>query len=122
MTSKTFDQTRRVQRALDYIEANLAGCIGIKETSEQAALSPWHFQRVFHEIIGVPVKHYVRRRRLSLATLDLLFTRKRIIDIAVDAGFESQEAFTRAFCAQFGMPPSRFRAQQRAAALGKRHG
>jgi glucose/mannose transport system substrate-binding protein len=117
MTSKTFDQTRRVQRALDYIEANLAGCIGIKETSEQAALSPWHFQRVFHEIIGVPVKHYVRRRRLSLATLDLLFTRKRIIDIAVDAGFESQEAFTRAFCAQFGMPPSRFRAQHRAAAL-----
>jgi glucose/mannose transport system substrate-binding protein len=72
---------------------------------------------VFHEIIGVPIKHYVRGRRLSLASLDLLYTRKRIIDIALEAGFESQEAFTRAFCAQFGMPPSRFRAEQRLAEL-----
>ena len=111
------DQARRIQRALDFIEANLAGRIDVRDASDRAALSPWHFQRLFHEVIGVPVKLYVRRRRLSLASVDLIHTRKRVIDIAIDAGFASQEAFTRAFVAQLGSPPSRFRSQRQSADL-----
>lgn len=68
-------------------------------------MSMWHFQRIFSAALGQPVMDYVRRRRLSLAAVSLVSTRRSLTDIALDSGFQSQEAFTRAFKSTFGITP-----------------
>ncbi|MCG8616120.1 MAG: effector binding domain-containing protein [Desulfobacterales bacterium] len=77
----------------------------------EAAYSLFHFHRIFLAATGEPLKTYIRKRRLTLAARALIDSDAGIIDIALDAGFESQEAFTRAFKKMFGLPPGRFRKQ-----------
>ena len=95
----------QVQRAIDYIESHLNDELDIDVIAKEAAFSRWHFQMVFSSIIGESVKAYIRKRRLSLSFKRLKNENHRILDIALDAGFESQEAFSRAFKNQFGMNP-----------------
>ncbi|MCC5804834.1 MAG: GyrI-like domain-containing protein [Opitutales bacterium] len=73
-------------------------------------MSVWYFQRIFAAITGEPVGAYIRRRRLTEAARELRRERgRRVLDIALDYGFDSHEAFTRAFASLAGMPPSAFR-------------
>src|SRR5690606_26599553 len=72
-------------------------------------MSYWHFHRAFAAMTGETVGSYLRRRRLSAAAGEVLRSRKRLVDIAVDFQFGSHEAFTRAFRAMFGISPSAFR-------------
>lgn len=103
----------RVQRAIDFIEEHLYDAITIDEIASTAAYSVWHFQRVFSGMVGETVGGYVRRRRLASALSDLTATDIPIIEIAWRHGFESQEAFTRAFKAMFGCTPGRCRREGR---------
>lgn len=102
----------RVEQALAYIEAHLAEPISWKDVARAASLSTFHFHRVFRARVGLPLGEYIRRRRLEAAAQEILETEHRIIDIAVKANFGSQEAFTRAFKAQFGVTPGLYRAEQ----------
>src|SRR5258706_15757473 len=95
--------------ACDCIEANPTAGFSTAEIAREAGLSPWHFQRVFRGMVGDAVKEYVRRRRLTAAARALGASGRRILDLALDYQFESQEAFSRAFKAQFGATPGRFR-------------
>lgn len=103
----------RIQRAIDFIEDHLYDSITIDEIASTAAYSVWHFQRVFSGMVGETVGSYVRRRRLGSALRDLTATNIPIIEIAWRHGFESQEAFTRAFKAMFGCTPGRCRSEGR---------
>jgi AraC family transcriptional regulator len=103
------DALQAIEDAIDYIEAHLEAVPPVAEIATAAGLSAAHFQRLFRAVTGQTVAGYARRRRLSLSVGPLLETDRRILEIALEAGFESQEAFTRAFRAQFGMPPGRFR-------------
>jgi AraC family transcriptional regulator len=67
------------------------------------------FHRIFSAMTGDTMKEYIRKRRLSIAAQDLVQTDRRVIDIALRAGFASQEAFTRVFKDQFLTTPARFR-------------
>jgi AraC family transcriptional regulator len=98
-----------VQRALNFIERNLAEDITLKDAAWEAGFSMYHFHRMFQSMVGDSVTEYIRKRRLTLAASQLLNTEKRIIDIAFDFHFESQEAFTRAFKKLFGITPGRYR-------------
>lgn len=98
-----------VTQALDYIEERLADPLDVDSVAAAAGLSPAYFQRLFRATVGMPVLAYVRRRRLSRSVGELLETDRRILEIAIEAGFDSQEAYTRAFKARFGLPPGRFR-------------
>lgn len=99
-----------VQRTLDTIETQLAEDIALEALAQEAGMSFWYFLRVFRATVGETLKDYIRRRRLTQAALTLLDDSKRtILDIALEAGFESNEAFTRAFRAQFDQAPSAFR-------------
>jgi AraC family transcriptional regulator len=101
----------RIQKAVDHIETLIGtssqDAVGLNpETiARVAGFSMWHFQRVFSAAVGHPLKDYIRRRRLSLSLKELAKPEPRILDIALDAGFESQEAFTRAFKDCFGVTP-----------------
>jgi len=99
----------RIQRAIDYIERHLHDQICIDEIAAEAAYSLWHFQRVFSAMTGETVAGYIRRRRLASALGELTTGNTPIIEIAWRHGFESQEAFTRAFKAMFGSTPGRCR-------------
>ncbi|PHR61898.1 MAG: AraC family transcriptional regulator [Robiginitomaculum sp.] len=95
----------RIQNAIDYIEANLDFDISSENIAQEACISHWHFQRIFKALTNETLKTYIRSRRLANAFEKLLITDLRIIEIAISAGFESQESFTRAFKKAFDMTP-----------------
>lgn len=103
------EHLEQVQRAVDYIEDHLHDDLSVDKIAQVAAFSRWHFQMVFSSAVGDSLKEYIRKRRLSLALVALGQTDQRIIDIAMQSGFESQEAFTRAFKAMFGVTPGECR-------------
>jgi len=98
-----------IQHSLFYIENHLHEEIGLEDVASKAALSPYHYHRVFRDEVGMTVVDYIRHRRMSLASTALRSTDTGILDISLACGFESQEAFTRAFRKMYGMPPGRFR-------------
>lgn len=94
----------QIQKAVDYIENHLDGDLQVDSIAKIAGFSRWHFQTVFSAAVGDSLKEYIRARRLSKAMMEL-GSEKRILEIALDAGFESQESFSRAFKLMFGMTP-----------------
>ncbi|MGF9699542.1 helix-turn-helix transcriptional regulator [Paenibacillus sp. MABNR03] len=98
-----------IQQSLYFIETHLDEDIGLEEVASEALLSPYHYHRVFRNEVGMTVVDYIRNRRMSYASVALRSTDAGILDISLACGFESQEAFTRAFRKIYGMPPGRFR-------------
>ena len=98
--------SERMNAAIDYIEDNLAGEIDINEAADKAYCSSFHFQRMFSAVIGVSPAEYVRQRRLTLAARELSSADARVIDVALKYGYNSPEAFTRAFRNLHGVTPT----------------
>ena len=73
--------------------------------------SPYHLRHLFTETIGVPPHQYLRRRRMTEAARQLVFSSQRLLEIAFSAGYESQQAFSDAFRRLYHMSPARFRAR-----------
>lgn len=99
----------QVQKGIDFIEANLDFELSLKQIANEAGISQWHFQRIFKALSNETLKTYIRSRRLANAFDKLLNTNTKIIEIAVTAGFESQESFTRAFKKTFEITPNQAR-------------
>jgi len=99
----------QVQRGIDFIEEYLDVELQTAEVARQAGISHWHFQRIFKALTNETLKTYIRSRRLAVALEMLLSTQERIIEIALAAGFQSQESFTRAFKLAFGVTPAAYR-------------
>jgi AraC family transcriptional regulator len=97
--------SERMNAAVDYIEENLAGEINYTEAAKRACCSTFHFQRVFFAVNGITPVEYARRRRLTQAARELISTSARVIDIALKYGYESPDAFTRAFRNLHGVTP-----------------
>lgn len=106
------DYYLRIQATIDYIEENINKPIDLLDLSKKAFCSVPHFYRIFNSIVGMSVKDYIRKRRLSIAANELISSSKRIIDIAYDYEFKSQEVFTRAFLKGFGITPGAYRRKQ----------
>ena len=87
------DYTKDIQLALLYIENNLTGDLSSKEIAKKAGMSEFHFQRVFKKQLGMGVYKYLQKRRMAHASLLLLKSELKIIEIALISGFSSQEAF-----------------------------
>lgn len=96
----------KMNGALRYIEENLTDDIDFKEVARQACCSEYHFTRMFSFLAGVTLSEYIRRRRLTLAAFELTNSEIRVIDAAVKYGYNSPDAFTRAFQALHGITPS----------------
>lgn len=96
----------RVNTAIDYMEQNLSEEIDFNKAAEKACCSTFHFHRVFLAINGLTPVEYVRRRRLTLAATELLDGSSTILDIALKYGYDSPNAFTRAFRNMHGVTPS----------------
>jgi AraC family transcriptional regulator len=100
----------RFGRVLDFIEAHLDESLSVEQLSQVANFSKFHFHRQFAEFVGTSVGRYVLLLRLRRASYQLALNRRRkVIDIALDTGFENPESFSRAFRNTFGKSPSAFR-------------
>lgn len=91
-----------------YVEGHL-GCFDIRRMSECFGFSENYLRELFQKNMDMPIMQYYRRRKLMLSAFELLYSDRRIIDIALECGFSSHEAYTRAFRKYFGMSPSQFR-------------
>lgn len=100
---------QRIQRGIDFVEAHLDTEIELSDVAKAAGLSQWHFQRVFRALTNETLKTYIRSRRFAKALDQLLATKLPILDIALAAGYETQESFTRAFKLCFGLTPGQYR-------------
>ncbi len=96
--------------AIEYIESHLAEEISYDRAAQIACCSTYHFQRMFSYITGVPLSEYIRRRRLTLAAFELQDGICKVIDAAIKYGYESPEAFSRAFKKLHGVMPVSARA------------
>lgn len=98
----------RLNSALSYIEDNLGSPPDYEALARISCCSPYHFQRMFTYLAGMPLSEYIRRRRMSLAAVDLLQGGK-VLDVALKYGYSSPTAFNRAFQSVHGCPPSAVR-------------
>ena len=99
----------RILQVLVFIQKNLDSELSLEEFARVAHFSPYHFHRVFRGIVGESLQEHLRRLRLERAATRLRRTDWSVIEIALEAGYETHEAFTRAFRALYDCSPSRFR-------------
>ena len=105
------DSLNSMNKALIYIEEHLTEDIDYNEISKIAFCSEYHFKRMFSYLSGISLSEYIRRRRLTLAALDLKNRNLRIIDVAIKYGYNSADSFSRAFQSMHGILPSEARSE-----------
>ncbi|MCE0844983.1 AraC family transcriptional regulator [Buttiauxella sp. A2-C1_F] len=101
---------RRFEQVFAWIEQHLDSALTVEQLSEVACFSRFHFHRQFSQFCGISVSRYITLMRLKRASFRLVSNpQERVINIALDAGFENPESFSRAFKNTFGLTPSEFR-------------
>lgn len=100
------DWIERLNGAIGYIEEHLTDVVDYEELGKIACCSAYHFQRMFSYMADVPLSEYIRRRRMTMAAVDLQSGDEKVIDIALKYGYDSPTAFNRAFQSIHGIAPS----------------
>lgn len=103
------DWVERMNQAIGYIEEHILDEINYSEVAKVAHCSTYHLQRMFPFITDVSIAEYIRRRRLTLAAFELQNGNEKVIDLALKYGYESPEAFARAFQQLHGSTPTNAR-------------
>lgn len=99
----------RIEKLLDFINDNIDQPLSVEQLAEKSCWSRWQLQRVFHLDTGLNLAQYVRELKLSLAAEQLLASKRRIVDIAIELGFSSEVSFSRTFKNMFGHSPMAYR-------------
>lgn len=100
------DWIRRLTQAFDYLEDNLEGKDDIDRAAAIANCSTFHFCRTFEILYGISPVEYLKRRKLSRASLDLAARNATVSEVSQRYGWDTPEAFSRAFKRHFGLNPS----------------
>lgn len=98
--------------AIEFIEDHLAEKLDLDLIAQAVHYSKYHLHRSFTDTVGVTVHDYVQRRQLTEAAKLLVFSDKPIIEIALSAGYESQQAFAAVFKAMYKKTPNRYREEE----------
>lgn len=99
------DWTACIRQAIAYMEEHMKEDISMTALSREIGVSSYYFQKGFSMLCGMTVGEYLRCRRLSLAGRDLVLSESKIIDIALDYGYDSPDSFTKAFSRFHGITP-----------------
>jgi AraC family transcriptional regulator len=108
-TGMANDTERRMWRVIDHIHDNPAGDLSLDALADVAAMSRFHWHRVFHAVTGETAAQTVRRMRLHRAAVALVQGQDALPKIATAVGYADAASFSRAFSDAYGMPPSAFR-------------
>ncbi len=103
------DHKERLNRVLVYIQENIDKPLLLGTLADVACFSPFHFHRIFQAYVGETINDYIRRIRLERAALKLCHSEESITSIALDAGYETSAAFSKAFRLHFGKNPTDFK-------------
>ena len=98
-----------ISNLIDYIDDNLYEDLSLDKIAEKSGYSKFHLHRMFSFVVGFPIHAYVKRRQLTEAARQLVKTKKPIIDIAIDCGYTSQQAFTSSFKTLYKKSPDKYR-------------
>ena len=110
--STEHDYRRRIARVIEAILVEPGAPHGVETLAAIANLSPFHFHRIYRAVTGERVAETVQRLRMAQAAHRLKDAGETVTAIALDAGYDSPQAFARAFRSFAGVSPSAFRAQQ----------
>lgn len=99
----------RIQNAIDFIEDNLYEKIEIEDVARTAFMSLSSFYTVFSSLLGTTVKDYIRKRRLSMSSYELVNSDLSVLDIALKYQYNTYESYSRAFKKLFGISPQNYR-------------
>lgn len=102
-------EIERLLPVLVHIQANLDQDLSLEALANRVRLSHFHFHRLFHSAVGETLKQYTQRLRLERAANRLVITDAAILDVALDAGFQSHETFSRQFKRRFRVTPRDYR-------------
>lgn len=94
-----------------WIDDNLERPLRIEDVATRAGYSKWHLQRLFQQVIQIPLGIYIREKKLESAAHELLATEQSIMAISTKYGYDSQQTFTRTFTRKYQMPPGVWRRQ-----------
>ena len=111
---------RRVERGVEYLHAHHTAPVRLADVAAAAALSQFHFHRLFTAMLGVTPHRYLTRLRIERARSILSSSQAPISDVAFDCGFESLGSFTSLFARETGLPPGRFRKIEEARRAGRK--
>ena len=100
---------KSLEQAVIYIENHLGYNIKVEDVAKAAGYSYYHLNRQFTAILGESIGSYIKKRRLADASKKLLYSDLKIIDIAIEYGFDSPEAFSRAFKSIYKVSPQSYR-------------
>lgn len=98
---------------IEYIEEHLTEKLDLDRVASAVHYSKYHLHRIFAKAVGLTLHDYLQRRQLTEAAKLLVFSEKSILDIAILAGYESQQAFTNVFTAMYKMPPNKYRENEK---------
>ena len=102
-------KSEAILRSLATIETKILEKLTVEALASDIHFSKHYYQRMFREIVGDSVMHYVTKRKIYLAAKELATTHATILEIALKYGYESHEGFTRSFQAIMGISPSKYR-------------
>lgn len=94
-----------IYKSLSFIEQNIDKKLSVDMIADHAGYSRFHYSRVFKEMTGMTIGEYVKERRLVCAAKEIM-SGKKIIDVAVQFGYETHTGFDKAFKSKFGYPPN----------------
>ncbi|MCL1864012.1 MAG: AraC family transcriptional regulator [Defluviitaleaceae bacterium] len=95
-----------LNRAMDYIEANICNDVDIESAAETTPYSAYHLQKIFSYLTDISLAEYIRRRKMTLAALELQSSKVKVTDLALKYGYDSMDSFSRAFSRLHGVSPS----------------
>lgn len=101
---------KNVMAAIDYIEGHLYERLDLDTVAEAVHYSKYHLHRMFTDMVGLTIHDYVQRRQLTEAAKLLVLSDRPILEIALSAGYESQQSFTDIFKAMYKKTPNQYRA------------
>ncbi len=101
-----------IQSMIEWIEEHVTGAFSLEALAQYVGYSPYYCSFKFHQATGISIRRYVLLRKLYLSIEDLANGRK-VIDIAIEYGYSSQEAYSRAFKSVFGVSPGEMQMNQR---------
>ena len=104
------EQIKAVQRMQEFIEEHLCEEISFTDVAKVSLFSPWHARRLFLEYTGVTPAEYIRKLRLKQSALKLRDENIKVLDVALDYGFNSVDGYQRAFFKEFGCNPREYSA------------
>ena len=102
-----YNGIKKIEEVIEYIEDNLTTDINCDSLASMMNLSVYEFRRIFSFMVGRPISDYIRKRRLSMAALEIIANKDAdLSEISEKYGYSNQSAFTRAFSEHHGFSPS----------------